>query len=271
MWEAGQNVTASPLFFEIWFISLWAQRLVREHMGRLVGKDISKAVVSDPEIKQFEAQWKEDQSRDCCTVESFRINLRGPPKSPWNISAARVFAQSYIHHYQLDSDPTTLLAISRCATTRIKSLRYKLKKLSLTAPERLEFEAAARRRGRKATVSNIILSLPSQGWNRYIAICEAPRSVPFAPPSREASTHDTETGSRWNVFRWVRLWRTRQESSSTRASAKVLCSSAIMETQQSIIMAGNLRCRLLHHSQSRIKPAWCLCTTAPAECRAGTI
>lgn len=130
-------------------------------MNRLVGNDISKAVVSDPEIKQFEAHWKEDQSRDCCTLESFRINLHGPPKSPWNISAARVFARSYIDHHNLVSDPKTLLTISQCATTRIKSLRYKLAKSSLTAPERLEFEAAARRRGRKATVSCIIFSAES--------------------------------------------------------------------------------------------------------------
>lgn len=165
--ECERQVRIQPRALISWksdlLFLLWVQRLVREHMGRLVGKDISKAVVSDPEIKQFKAQWKEDQSRDCCTVESFRINLKGPPKSPWNISAARVFARSYIHRHQLDSDPKTLLAISQCATTRIKSLRYKLKKLSLTAPERLEFEAAARRRGRKATVSNITLSLQIQG------------------------------------------------------------------------------------------------------------
>jgi hypothetical protein len=123
-------------------------------MTRLLGNDISNSVVSDPEITAFEALWKDDKSKDCCTVDSFRINIRGVPKSPWNISAARVFARSYVDFYQLDRDSKTLMAISDCATTRIKSLRYAFTKLSFTAPRRLELEAAARRRGRKATVSN---------------------------------------------------------------------------------------------------------------------
>jgi hypothetical protein len=124
-------------------------------MTRLLGNDFFSSVVSDPEIAAFEARWKEDKSKDCCTVDSFRINIRGAPKTPWNISAARVFARSYVDFYKLDQDSKTLMEISNCATTRIKSLRYAFAKLNLTAPKRLALEAAARRRGRKATVSII--------------------------------------------------------------------------------------------------------------------
>jgi hypothetical protein len=124
-------------------------------MTRLLGDDFSSSVVSDPEIAEFEARWKDDKSKDCCTVDSFRINIRGAPKTPWNISAARVFARSYVDFYKLDQDSKTLIEISNCATTRIKSLRYAFAKLNLTAPKRLALEAAARRRGRKATVSII--------------------------------------------------------------------------------------------------------------------
>jgi len=125
-------------------------------MTRLLGDDFSSSsVVSDPEIAEFEARWKDDKSKDCCNVDSFRINIRGAPKTPWNISAARVFARSFIDSYRLNKDSETLMEISNCATTRIKSLRYAFAKLSLTAPKRLQLEAAARRRGRKATVSNI--------------------------------------------------------------------------------------------------------------------
>lgn len=122
-------------------------------MTCLLGNDFSSSVVSDPEIAEFEARWKDDKSKDCCTVDSFRINIRGAPKTPWNISAARVFARSYVDFYKLDQDPKTLMEISNCATTRIKSLRYAFAKLNLIAPKRLALEAAARRRGRKATVS----------------------------------------------------------------------------------------------------------------------
>ena len=129
-------------------------------MAQLVGNDISQAVVSEPEIKAFEARWKEDQSTDCCTIDSFRINLRGAPKTPWNISASRVFARSFVHLHNFDSDPKTLITISNCAITRIKALCYKLVKLmTLSASKRLEVERSACRRGRKATVSENTTSL----------------------------------------------------------------------------------------------------------------
>lgn len=43
---------------------------------------------TEEEVDSFDPR-----TRECCTADDFRPNLRKSPKSPWNRSAARVFAR----------------------------------------------------------------------------------------------------------------------------------------------------------------------------------
>jgi hypothetical protein len=40
----------------------------------------------------------------CCTPEHFKIDIRGNPRSPWNKSAAKVFARDFIQHDYICKD-----------------------------------------------------------------------------------------------------------------------------------------------------------------------
>jgi hypothetical protein len=100
-------------------------------MVRLAGESLLLPVVSDEEAEEFKASWK-NGSPHCCTAESFRIDIRGAPRSAWNRSAAQVFARSYVGHYRIQANPETLKDIADRAMTRIKSLRFEFKKKNVS-------------------------------------------------------------------------------------------------------------------------------------------
>jgi len=120
-------------------------------MVRLAGESLALPVVSAEEANAFEASWK-NGAPHCCTAESFRIDLRGAPRSAWNRSAAQVFARSYVGYYRIQANPETLKDIAARALTRIKSLRFEFIRKNKSQQRRDELERAGRRRGRKFTV-----------------------------------------------------------------------------------------------------------------------
>jgi len=120
-------------------------------MVRLAGESLALPVVSAEEANEFEASWK-NGGPHCCTAESFRIDLRGAPRSAWNRSAAQVFARSYVGHYRIQANPEILKDIAARALTRIKSLRFEFIRKNKSQQRRDELERAGRRRGRKFTV-----------------------------------------------------------------------------------------------------------------------
>lgn len=121
-------------------------------MVRLAGESLLLPVVSNQEAKEFTESW-ENGPPHCCTAESFRIDIRGAPRSAWNRSAAQVFARSYVGHYRIQANAETLNDIADKAMTRIKSLRAVFRKKNMSHQQRIELERAGRRYGRKFTVS----------------------------------------------------------------------------------------------------------------------
>ncbi|KAG9227852.1 hypothetical protein CCMSSC00406_0008674 [Pleurotus cornucopiae] len=66
---------------------------------------------------------------DCCTVENFRIDLIGPPRSLWNTSAANVFVHTFEAFTGVELDQQM---VRTAFFTRLKTLKqeYKLSKKS---------------------------------------------------------------------------------------------------------------------------------------------
>lgn len=74
--------------------------MVRDHLTSLVGvgKLFVPSVTHD-EVAAFEALWNKTHGNPphaCCTIDTFRIDILGKPKDPWNRSAASVFYKSFV-------------------------------------------------------------------------------------------------------------------------------------------------------------------------------
>lgn len=87
----------------------------------------------------------------CCTVGNFCVDLYGSPKSLWNISAAKVFADDFkLHHGDVCDD---LKKIKAAFLTHLISLKRALLKRQL-GEQAIENEQRKNRRNqRKRTVS----------------------------------------------------------------------------------------------------------------------
>jgi len=171
-------------------------------MVRLAGESLLLPVVSNQEAEEFKESW-ENGPPHCCTAESFRIDIRGAPKSAWNRSAAQVFARSYVGHYRIQADAETLNDIANRAMTRIKSLRFMFQKKNISQQRRTELERAGRRYGRKFTVSGD-LSATKQNRidnNPILDLSTALRSVLTASPTFPTYGNDSAAWGQWNVFR----------------------------------------------------------------------
>jgi len=59
---------------------------------------------------------------DCCTASHFRINIFNGPHSPWNRSAAQVFAIDFACFHDLDLNGAILDDIENAFFMRVKTL-----------------------------------------------------------------------------------------------------------------------------------------------------
>lgn len=93
---------------------------------------------------------------DCCTASHFRIDILNGPHSPWNRSAARVFAIDFARFHDLNLDGPLLDDIENAFFTRVKTLRADhLKSLRTKAGNELDSQKV-RRWQRKRGVSYLI-------------------------------------------------------------------------------------------------------------------
>ncbi|KAI6145056.1 hypothetical protein BKA82DRAFT_3969785, partial [Pisolithus tinctorius] len=90
------------------------------------------------------------KSGPCCTVEDFRIDLEGLPRSEWNKSAALVFAQEYLKRRRGHrGENYTLEYVVKAWLTHVMTLRTRYKVKELDDEDRTERKARNRRRQRK--------------------------------------------------------------------------------------------------------------------------
>ncbi|KDR65578.1 hypothetical protein GALMADRAFT_148577 [Galerina marginata CBS 339.88] len=118
-------------------------KLIREHFRRLMG---SHGFIDNASAKEFAERWKADKNLQCCPANSFKIDVVGTSRSPWNTSASRVFALDFLAFHQIQPEPTVLQETLGLAKTRIGSIRYSVKR-----KEHLNL-SAERRKGRKSTL-----------------------------------------------------------------------------------------------------------------------
>ena len=81
------------------------------------------------------------------------IDLAGLPRSPWNISAARVFVDHFIRKMDYDDTPEVRKTIENAFTNRIRSLKLRRKKMGLSQAERAVGRSMHSRRQRKYQVN----------------------------------------------------------------------------------------------------------------------
>ncbi|KAF9487921.1 hypothetical protein BDN71DRAFT_1513500 [Pleurotus eryngii] len=109
---------------------------VRKFFTLLVGEDnLLQPSVGAEEAQNYANMWNARKGINvppCCDEENFRYDLLGTPRSPWNQSAARVFAVAFRRWAQADLDHT---ATMDAFFTWIKSLKQNYKKSQLNAAE----------------------------------------------------------------------------------------------------------------------------------------
>jgi hypothetical protein len=85
------------------------------------------------------------------------IDIVGLPRSPWNISAGRVFTDHFIQKMEYNDMPKIRQQIEKAFTNRIRSLRSRQKRESLPQAERASAKSKHSRQQRKYQVSVSVL------------------------------------------------------------------------------------------------------------------
>jgi hypothetical protein len=110
--------------------------LVRNELAELLKENPPYGRTPDPsQLVAFAAEWKRtNHGAAACnaTTTDFMVDVAGTPRSPWNVSASRVFANYMVEKMGYDDTEETRKAIEKAFSTRIKSLRlcYKRDMLS---------------------------------------------------------------------------------------------------------------------------------------------
>lgn len=137
-------------------LAVHPQGSIRLHLEHLVGRDslLISTVTRDQAIA-FAAGWDIDGGASCdpcCTASHFRYDLLGPPHSPWNTSAARVFCDDFIDFHELERTPVLTDDLLRGFFSRIKGLRRAYKIHHLSQAHQKDHARRARQAARKANV-----------------------------------------------------------------------------------------------------------------------
>jgi hypothetical protein len=110
---------------------------------------------SSSRLTAFIAKWEStNQGTKACeaTPADFMIHLAGDPKSPWNVSAGRVFADYLIKKTGRDDTPEMRKSIEKAFITRVKSLKCQLKRDALPQAEKSAERSKHSRKQRKYEV-----------------------------------------------------------------------------------------------------------------------
>jgi plasmid maintenance system killer protein len=125
-------------------------------LGSLLEEDPPYGHTPEPhQVSTFETEWKRtgEGTKACdATPADFMIDFEGPPKSPWNVSAGRVFTDHLIQRMGYNDTRAMRKKIEKAFTTRIKSLKSSRKEKRLPAAERAFNRSKHARQQRKDNV-----------------------------------------------------------------------------------------------------------------------
>jgi hypothetical protein len=113
------------------------------------------------QLSTFETEWKRtgEGAKACdATPADFMIDIEGLPKSPWNVSAGRVFTDHLIQKMGLNDTQEMRKKVEKAFTSRIKSLKSSCKRKRLSEAERASERSRHARQQRKYQVLYIFCS-----------------------------------------------------------------------------------------------------------------
>ena len=117
------------------------------------------------QVSTFMTEWKRTcQGAKACnaTPADFMIDIAGLPRSPWNVSAARIFTDHFIQKMKYNDTPEMRKTIENAFTNRIRSLKSRRKKEGLPQAERaVERSKHARRQRKYQVYLSVLLACPS--------------------------------------------------------------------------------------------------------------
>jgi hypothetical protein len=135
------------------------QKEVRTHLNTILGDNFLQAPMVTPEQSgMYTVVWNVDGGQTCapcCTVDNFKIDLLGPPRCAWNLSAGRIFCRSFLDFHDLADDPDLIGAVSSAFFTRIRTLKIKYDESLCQAHARQELARRKRCYHRKYFVCRV--------------------------------------------------------------------------------------------------------------------
>jgi hypothetical protein len=111
-------------------------------------------------VSAFAAEWKcTGHGAKACdaTTTDFMIDIAGLPRSPWNISAGRVFTDYFIRKMKYNDTAEIRREIEKAFTNRTRSLRSRRKREGLPQAERASERSKHSRQQRKYQVGPYLL------------------------------------------------------------------------------------------------------------------
>ena len=152
--------------------------MVRNELDSLLkAKPPYGRIPSPSQLAAFAAEWERtSRGANACdaTVTDFMIDVAGKPKSPWNVSIGRVFANHLIEKMYYDDTEEMRNAIEKAFSNRIKSLQSRYRRDKLPHGEKVAERSRHSRDQRKYQV--IVLS--SLGWFESHLTCKIVVSSP---------------------------------------------------------------------------------------------
>ena len=133
-----------------------SQTLVRTELRSLLEEDPPYGRTPERgHISTFETEWERTSggAKAChARPADFMIDIKGLPKSPWNVSAGRVFTDHLIQKMGFNGTQEMRQKIEKAFTNRIRSLKASYKHARLSEAERASERSKHARQQRKYQV-----------------------------------------------------------------------------------------------------------------------
>ena len=131
-------------------------------------------------LSTFTSEWESsgNGARACeSTVADFMVDLGGGPKSAWNVSAGRVFADHFIEKTGRDDTLEIRKAVEKAFANRVRSLKSRRKKDALSQTGKAEERSRHSRKQRKYQVCFYLGNATTRSlWCSYSSVAVRSRS-----------------------------------------------------------------------------------------------
>ncbi|KAJ7017000.1 hypothetical protein C8F04DRAFT_980230 [Mycena alexandri] len=143
-------------------------------------------------------------SREATSARYFRFDVLGTASSPWNKSAARVFAKLAIRQLSLPNSYEMVQAIKKAFTAHLRTIMRRYKLSLKSRPERMQMKSLGRRQARKYQLfhQRRYLAYAFKPLRRHTAMLER---LGVDGTSSDESDHETEEQTTYQIL--TPLWR----------------------------------------------------------------